>query len=101
MPRKSLEKETKHLAAVCSYSVNAPQNSSVGLLVETHPTLMFLHATGTLVLGFVVGLSPNAGSEYTGVAIGTALLSIVYAGGATSGAHYNPGELASMYFCMH
>ena len=45
---------------------------------------------GTFFLVLVIGLTVNGGAELAPVAIGAALMVMVYAGGRISGAHYNP-----------
>ncbi len=47
-------------------------------------------ALGTFVLVFTVGAASLSGSPTAPVAIGAALMAMVYAGGHISGAHYNP-----------
>lgn len=45
---------------------------------------------GTFFLVFTIGTSVASGSSLAPLAIGTALMVMVYAGGHISGAHYNP-----------
>lgn len=45
---------------------------------------------GTFFLVLTIGLTVTAGSEFAPLAIGTALMVMVYMGGHISGAHYNP-----------
>lgn len=45
---------------------------------------------GTFFLVFVIGLVVTAGSPFAPIAIGGALMVMVYMGGHVSGAHYNP-----------
>lgn len=47
-------------------------------------------AIGTFVLMFTVGATVLSGSALAPVAIGAALMAMIYAGGHISGAHYNP-----------
>lgn len=46
--------------------------------------------TGTFFLVLVIGLTAGAGSPLAPIAIGCALMVIVYMGGHISGGHYNP-----------
>lgn len=45
---------------------------------------------GTFFLVLTIGLTVTAGSQFAPLAIGTALMVMVYLGGHVSGAHYNP-----------
>eukprot|EP00440_Ansanella_granifera_P009380 gb/GFBE01010166.1/.p1 GENE.gb/GFBE01010166.1/~~gb/GFBE01010166.1/.p1 ORF type:complete len:501 (+),score=105.05 gb/GFBE01010166.1/:1-1503(+) len=45
---------------------------------------------GTMILCFTVGTAGGNGSPLAGLAIGSTLMALVYAGGSISGAHYNP-----------
>ncbi len=45
---------------------------------------------GTFFLVLTIGLTVTAGAQFTPIAIGTALMIMVYMGGHVSGAHYNP-----------
>jgi aquaporin Z len=45
---------------------------------------------GTFFLVLTIGLTVTAGSSMAPLAIGAALMGLVYMGGAVSGAHYNP-----------
>lgn len=45
---------------------------------------------GTFFLVFTIGLTVTAGSQFAPLAIGSALMVMVYMGGHVSGAHYNP-----------
>ena len=47
-------------------------------------------AIGTFFLVLTIGLCVNQGIEMAPIAIGSALMVMVYAGGPISGAHYNP-----------
>jgi len=47
-------------------------------------------ALGTFFLVLVIGLVVASGSEFAPIAIGTALMVMVYAGWHVSGGHYNP-----------
>lgn len=51
-----------------------------------------IELVGTMLLAFTVATAaaPSNGSSLAPLAIGAILMSQVYAGGATSGAHYNP-----------
>ncbi|MFY1599730.1 MIP/aquaporin family protein [Micromonospora sp. WMMD737] len=49
-----------------------------------------VEAIGTLFLVFTVGASVRSGSALAPLAIGAALMAMIYAGGHISGAHYNP-----------
>lgn len=46
--------------------------------------------TGTFMLVLTIGLSVLSGTDLAPIAIGCALMVMVYAGGHISGAHYNP-----------
>jgi aquaporin Z len=50
----------------------------------------FVEAIGTFVLVFTVGAAVASGSSLAPLAIGAALMVMVYAGGHVSGGHYNP-----------
>jgi aquaporin Z len=56
----------------------------------THRAKYVTEALGTFVLVFTVGASSLGGSALAPVAIGAALMAMIYAGGHISGAHYNP-----------
>lgn len=56
----------------------------------THRAKYVTEAVGTFVLVFTVGASSLGGSLLAPVAIGAALMAMIYAGGHISGAHYNP-----------
>jgi aquaporin Z len=45
---------------------------------------------GTMMLCFTVGTAAGSGSFLAPLSIGSILMVMIYAGGATSGAHYNP-----------
>jgi aquaporin Z len=47
-------------------------------------------AIGTFFLVLTIGLTVTAGSEFAPLAIGSALMIMVYMGGHVSGGHYNP-----------
>src|SRR6201989_1298543 len=49
-----------------------------------------VEAIGTFVLVFTVGSAVRSGSSLAPLAIGAALMVMVYAGGHISGGHYNP-----------
>ena len=49
-----------------------------------------VEAIGTFVLVFTVGAAVASGSSLAPLAIGAALMVMVYAGGHVSGGHYNP-----------
>ncbi|MEO5799770.1 MAG: MIP/aquaporin family protein [Gemmatimonadales bacterium] len=51
---------------------------------------------GTFFLVFTIGLTVTAGSSFAPVAIGAALVAMVYMGGHISGAHYNPAVSLAM-----
>lgn len=56
----------------------------------THRAKYVTETIGTFVLVFTIGASSLAGSPIAPVAIGAALMAMIYAGGHISGAHYNP-----------
>jgi aquaporin Z len=51
---------------------------------------------GTFFLVLTIGLTVTAGSQFAPLAIGTALMVMVYMGGHVSGAHYNPAMSAAL-----
>ncbi|MES2304043.1 MAG: MIP/aquaporin family protein [Gemmatimonadota bacterium] len=51
---------------------------------------------GTFFLVFTIGLTVTAGSPFAPIAIGAALVVMVYMGGHISGAHYNPAVSLAM-----
>ena len=58
---------------------------------------MLTEFTGTFFLVLTIGLTVTAGSQFAPLAIGAALMIMVYAGGHISGGHYNPAvSLAAM-----
>ena len=59
--------------------------------VKVHTATKYAtEALGTFVLMFTVGATVLSGSALAPVAIGAALMAMIYAGGHISGAHYNP-----------
>ena len=52
---------------------------------------------GTFFLVFTIGLTVIAGTELAPLAIGSALMVMVYMGGHVSGAHYNPAVTIAIY----
>jgi aquaporin Z len=60
--------------------------------VEHHRTVpkLIVEFIGTFFLVFTVGASVRSGNALAPVAIGSALMVMVYAGGHISGGHYNP-----------
>ena len=59
--------------------------------VKVHTATRYAtEALGTFVLMFTVGATVLSGSALAPVAIGAALMAMIYAGGHISGAHYNP-----------
>ena len=63
----------------------APATSSVGAGAK-----YIVEAIGTFVLVFTVGAAVAGGTSLAPLAIGAALMVMVYAGGHVSGGHYNP-----------
>src|ERR1700756_4944900 len=61
-------------------------------LVHLHPTIrkMIVEFIGTFFLVFTVGATVRSGAALAPLAIGAALMVMVYAGGHISGGHYNP-----------
>ncbi|MDR0788555.1 MAG: aquaporin [Gemmatimonadota bacterium] len=58
---------------------------------------LIVEAVGTFFFVLVIGMTVVAGSPLAPLAIGSALMVIVYAGGHISGGHYNPAvSLAAM-----
>ncbi|MFN0099530.1 MAG: MIP/aquaporin family protein [Gemmatimonadaceae bacterium] len=58
---------------------------------------MLTEFIGTFFLVLTIGLTVTAGSQFAPLAIGAALMIMVYAGGHISGGHYNPAvSLAAM-----
>lgn len=47
---------------------------------------------GAFFLVLTIGLAEHSGSPLAPLAIGSALMVMVYMGGHISGAHYNPGK---------
>ncbi len=72
-PATAADQSTRHAAR--------PPHSVARYLVET---------IGTLFLVFTVGASVASGSALAPLAIGAVLMAMIYAGGHTSGGHYNP-----------
>jgi aquaporin Z len=52
---------------------------------------------GTFFLVFTIGMVVTAGSAMAPIAIGSALMVMVYMGGHVSGAHYNPAVTIAIY----
>lgn len=52
---------------------------------------------GTYFLVFTIGLTVVAGSQFAPLAIGCALMIMVYMGGHVSGAHYNPAVTLAVF----
>jgi aquaporin Z len=52
---------------------------------------------GTFFLVFTIGMTVTAGSEFAPLAIGSALMVMVYMGGHISGAHYNPAVSLAVF----
>lgn len=53
--------------------------------------------TGTFFLVFTIGMTVTAGLAMAPLAIGSALMVMVYMGGHVSGAHYNPAVTVAVY----
>ena len=60
------------------------------IVTRATATRYAMEAIGTFVLMFTVAATVLSGSALAPVAIGAALMAMVYAGGHISGAHYNP-----------
>ena len=71
--------------------------------VKVHTATKYAtEALGTFVLMFTVGATVLSGSALAPVAIGAALMAMIYAGGHISGAHYNPAvTIAVLVRGMH
>jgi len=54
-------------------------------------------AIGTFFLVLTIGLTVLSGSAFAPLAIGSALMVMVYMGGPVSGAHYNPAVTVAVY----
>src|SRR5262245_29352599 len=52
---------------------------------------------GTFFLVFTIGCAVTSGTMIPGLAIGSVLMVMVYAGGHISGAHYNPATTLAIY----
>lgn len=52
---------------------------------------------GTFFLVFIIGCAVSSGSTMPALAIGAALMALVYAGGHISGAHYNPAVSLAIF----
>lgn len=53
-------------------------------------SMLAMEFVGTFMIAWVLALSINAAPSDQSIAIGTAVCSMVYIGGAVSGGHYNP-----------
>lgn len=60
-------------------------------------SMMIMEFIGTFMLTYIVALTVNAGVVGGMIAVGAILLSMVYAGGAVSGGHYNPCVTLAVY----
>jgi aquaporin Z len=74
-----------------SFPVTKPSTTRMAAL-HRHSTTrkMFVEFIGTFFLVFTVGASVWSGAALAPLAIGAALMVMVYAGGHISGGHYNP-----------
>ena len=66
------------------------QPAARGSHFSRNVTRYCVEAIGTLFLVFTVGASVRSGSALAPLAIGAALMAMIYAGGHISGGHYNP-----------
>ncbi|MBB3600917.1 aquaporin Z [Mycolicibacterium sp. BK556] len=62
-----------------------------------HRAKYVTETVGTFVLVFTIGASSLGGSPLAPVAIGAALMAMIYAGGHISGAHYNPAVTLAVW----
>src|ERR1700746_2575292 len=64
-----------------------------------HPVIrkMIAEFIGTFVLVLTVGASVRSGAALAPLAIGAALMVMVYAGGHISGGHYNPAVTMAVF----
>src|SRR3981081_3522391 len=71
-----------------SFPITKPAPTAVKLQPTTRK--MIVEFIGTFFLVFTVGAAVRSGAALATLAIGAALMVMVYAGGHISGGHYNP-----------
>jgi aquaporin Z len=73
-------------------TISFPVTKPTPTAVRLHPTIrkMIVEFIGTFFLVFTVGAAVRSGAALAPLAIGAALMVMVYAGGHISGGHYNP-----------
>jgi hypothetical protein len=60
-------------------------------------SMLSMEFIGTFMIAWCLALSSNAQPGERAIAVGAAVVSMVYAGGAVSGAHYSPGVTLAVY----
>src|ERR1700757_2207329 len=80
----------EELRMAVSFSVTTPSNRAAVVRLRPAVRNVIVEFIGTFVLVFTVGASVRGGATLAPLAIGAALMVMVYAGGHISGGHYNP-----------